>query len=125
MTSLSPVVQTAIRDACKDSDLTTAQFKSVLKTAQGAVRHAKRVLSPEELRQAWDHSSWESVSQTLASSEKFKSSTALHNACKQLVKSLELTPEAAKPSKRKADALAETQDADVPKKKKISKKNKV
>ena len=129
MTALRPAAQTIVRDACEDDDLTAVQLKTILKVVQKAVRQSKRVLSTEELNQAWDRPSWESLSQTLTSSEKFKTSTGLLNVYNQLVKLLEekpdvQKPQAVKPGKRKADSLAEAQDAETPKKKKKSKKNK-
>ncbi|KAJ3538218.1 hypothetical protein NM688_g6552 [Phlebia brevispora] len=122
--ALRPVIQATIRAACEDGHLTAPQMKEVLKAALLAVRQSKRVLSQDELRSAWDSVSWEEVSQTLASSDKFKSSTGLHNMCGQVVKLLDQKAAAVKPGKRKADTLADAQDAEAPEKKKKAKRSK-
>lgn len=127
MKALRHAIQKSVHGACENGTLTAAQVKEVLKLAQVAVRQSKRVLSPEELQEAWDPSSWESLSQMLASSDKMKSSSGLQSMCSQVAKLSGQQTESAKPSKRKAASIAADAQEDTespPKRKKRSKVNK-
>lgn len=105
--------------------MTAAQLKEVLKLAPHAARQSRRVLSHEELLAAWEPSSWTTLSDTLKSCERFKSSGGLHSSLTQLMKVLNQETDSSKPAKRKADAIiADEENVDsLAKRKKRSKKN--
>lgn len=124
--ALRPVLQKTVADACEGDSMTAAQLKEVLKLAPHAARQSRRVLPHEELLAAWAPASWTTLSDTLKSCERFKSSGGLHSSLTQLMKVLNQEPDATKPGKRKADVIAaDGENIDSPaKRKKRPKKNK-
>ncbi|THG98713.1 hypothetical protein EW026_g3515 [Hermanssonia centrifuga] len=119
MPGLRNAVQESIRVACSEESLTATQVKELLKLALSAIRQTKRVASQEQLRTIWEPSSWETLSSTLASADRFKSSTALQTMCKQISQLVteEKLSKAKASGKRKVDSLeGEEEVATSPKK---------
>lgn len=127
MPALRQAVQKAIRRACDGETLTAPHVKDVLKLTLSAVRLTKRVAeSQSQVQTAWEPSSWESLSQTLAGSERFKSSTGLQASCKQIAQlaSQDTSTKSKGSTKRKVDAIEEDVTASDKKAKRKAKKAK-
>jgi DNA polymerase phi len=84
MPSLRDALLGVLTKACEDKSLSAAQMKDLLKLASSSARQTKRLCTPEQLSTTWTPSAWNQLRVQLAASDRFKSSTALLNACKQL-----------------------------------------
>lgn len=121
MSALNQSMLKAIREACETETLSAGHVKQVLKLALSAARQTKRIAeSPKQLHDTWQPSSWESLSNALAASGRFKTSTGLPVLCKQIIQVAtqdERSDGKVKAStKRKADAVEETEDVQPSKK---------
>ncbi|KAL1748073.1 DNA polymerase phi-domain-containing protein [Schizophyllum fasciatum] len=71
-------------------NINAAQAKELLKLAHSAARQSQKM--PENVKNAWTPSTWTQLSDRLASSDKFKSSTGLHKTCQQIAQLVGDTP---------------------------------
>lgn len=100
-------------DACDEkSSLNAAQMKELFKLALSALKQTKRI-SAGSTQSIWEIKSWKSLQQKLKAS-RFKTSTALHKMCEQIIRTLESSAgqdvnKTSEPvlSKRKADMVHE------------------
>jgi DNA polymerase phi len=70
--------------ACQENTLNAAQMKDLLKLASSSARQTKRLCASEQLAILWTPTAWDQLRVKLAASDRFKSSTALLNSCKQI-----------------------------------------
>jgi DNA polymerase phi len=82
--SLRDALLATLTPTGQDASLNAAQAKELLKLASQAVRQSKRVTA-SSLSTLWKPDAWEELRSQLASSDRFKASTGLLNACKQIV----------------------------------------
>jgi DNA polymerase phi len=85
-----------LSSAAQDNSSNAAHVKDILKIASQAARQNKRLSEAETLVTLWTPDAWETLRSQLASSERFKSSTALHNSCKQIIEMTSLSSSASK-----------------------------
>jgi DNA polymerase phi len=87
MARLNATLANFLTEACDEKlTLTAAQMKELFKLGLAAVRQTQRVVSSQDtLRTTWRPSMWDTLHKKVASSERFKTSTALP-MCLQMVK---------------------------------------
>ncbi|THH32974.1 hypothetical protein EUX98_g1203 [Antrodiella citrinella] len=127
MPSLSTSIEEILTTACEDGSLTAPQAREVLRLAQSAARHTKRVASTiEEVSSVWQPTRWQGLARKLSSSDSLKSSTGLQNMCKQVAQLGEAGTATDKKtqesSKRKIDVSEDDIVASKPTKRKKTKK---
>jgi DNA polymerase phi len=101
MPTLNATLADFLTKACDEKLILTApQMKDIFKLGLAAVRQTQRVVSSEDtLRTTWRPSTWDTLHKKIASSERFKGSTALQTMCLQMVK---LSQGTTSPKKSKA-----------------------
>jgi DNA polymerase phi len=96
--------------ACDEAaTLNTAQMKDLLKLAVLAVRQTRRVVpQSENISMIWEPNAWDKLRTKLRSTERFKSSTALHALCEQTIQTIQVTASPMRTKGPKIDAKFET-----------------
>ena len=133
MPRLNAALADFLTEACDEKlTLTAPQMKELFKLGLAAVRQTQRVVSSQDtLRTTWRPSMWDILHKKVASSERFKTSTALP-MCLQMVKLSQGTTtskiakggtgvESATAAKRKADTNANDEGATTTRKAKRKK----
>ena len=109
-----PICRQTLQDfaaqACSnDLVATAAQIRDVLKLGLLAIRQTQRVMSSSDsLQDLWKPSVWETLHNKVASSERFKASTALQTLCQQLAQASRGAPNVKSKSNNKLNG-AETE----------------
>ncbi|TFK42972.1 DNA polymerase phi-domain-containing protein [Crucibulum laeve] len=101
MKSLQKTLHDVIKDACAEKvTLTAAQLKDLIKLGLVAVRQTQRSsTAPQTVLEIWKAKSWRTLCDTLSSSSRFATSTALHKMCEQLAHIVEGENQSKKPEK--------------------------
>lgn len=130
MTLLRKSLLEAASGACDEKVVwTAAQFKELLKLGLVAARQTQRI-NRTTVSEIWQPQSWHSLSGQLAASPRFKKSPGLQKMCEQIVRlsGADAVSKSGKEegvsaaTKRKADAIVETEESVVVAKKTKRKK---
>ncbi|KAI0340127.1 hypothetical protein BDW22DRAFT_1486396 [Trametopsis cervina] len=120
MPALRASIQRAVSSSCETGTLTAPHIKDALKLALFAARLTRRV-APSKAQVMWEPASWDALRDTLAASDRFKSSTGLQAQCTQLTQVVapktEKAEKAKGKAKRKAEDLGAEDDVEVSSKK--------